>query len=197
MPSFSNATFMLGPLYCAWQPHAHGRPAERAVRSWLAQPLDCEADAIPLQRSARGRPQLAAPFEHFDVSWSHSGEQLLIILGRQVQVGVDLERMRPRPRVLELAQRYFTAAETRWLSAHADGGREEAFIRLWCAKEAVLKAHGYGLAFGLDRLAFAETREGLVLVECDAGLGAAKDWSLIEFVPAKAYRAALAWRPAR
>ena len=74
---------------------------------------------------------------------------------------------------------------------------EVAFIRLWCAKEAVLKAHGYGLAFGLDRLAFAETRDGLSMTQCDADLGAVDDWSLIEFVPAVGYRAALAWRSRR
>ncbi len=151
-------------------------------------------DAIPLHRSARGRPRLSTPFEHVDVSWSHSGDGLLIACGQDIELGVDVERLRLRPRALELAQRFFTGEETAWLEKRAGYEREEAFIRLWCAKEAVLKAHGYGLAFGLDRLAFAETREGLSMIECDAELGAAKDWSLIEFVPAVGYRAALAWR---
>jgi len=195
--SLPNATFMLGPLHCRWQAHLHGQAAEPSVRSWLATELDCAIDVVPLLRSARGRPCLATPFEHLDVSWSHSGDGLLMAYGRNIELGVDIERLRPRPRALELAQRYFTGEETAWLQTHDGHEREEAFIRLWCAKEAVLKAHGYGLAFGLDRIAFAQTREGLSLMACDARLGAVTDWSLIEFVPALAYRAALAWRPRR
>lgn len=191
----STATFVLGPLRCRWLPYAHGQATEATVRAWLAEQLDCDPELLPLQRSARGRPHMAPPLSHIDVSWSHSGERLLMAWGQHVDVGVDVERIRLRPRALELSQRFFTAAETQWLAERAAGEREEAFIRLWCAKEAVLKAHGYGLAFGLDRLAFADTREGLSLVECDAELGTVEDWSLIEFVPAVGYRAALAWRP--
>ncbi len=192
--SLSNATFPLGPLHCRWLVHARGQAAEPIVRAWLAGQLECAADALPLQRSTRGRPQLVAPFADIDVSWSHSGDGLLMAWGRGLRLGVDVEHLRPRPRALDLAQRYFTAAETQWIAGHSDHAGEEAFVRLWCAKEAVLKAHGHGLSFGLDRLAFAETRNGLVLQECDAELGAARAWSLIEFVPAKGYRAALAWR---
>ncbi len=192
--SLSNATIPLGPLHCRWVPHVRGQAAEPIVRAWLAGQLHCREHALPLQRSARGRPQLRAPFDEIDTSWSHSGEGLLMAWGRGLRLGVDVERLRPRPRALELSARYFTAVETQWLAAQTGYAREEAFIRLWCAKEAVLKAHGYGLAFGLDRIAFAETPDGLVLRECDAALGGAGGWSLIEFVPAMGYRAALAWR---
>jgi 4'-phosphopantetheinyl transferase len=68
---------------------------------------------------------------------------------------------------------------------------------LWCAKEAVLKAHGRGLAFGLHRLAFAERDGALALVRADSALGDAADWQLREFVPHPGYRAALAWTPTR
>jgi 4'-phosphopantetheinyl transferase len=81
----------------------------------------------------------------------------------------------------------------------AGDARDRAFLRLWCAKEAVLKAHGHGLSFGLEKLRFAESDGALALVECARGLGRAGDWSLREFVPAPEYVAALAWRdpPAR
>ena len=194
--SLSDATFPLGPLQCRWLPHPHGQHAEPVVRAWLAAQLQFPEPALPLQRTARGRPTLAAPFADIDVSWSHSGDGLLMAWGRGLRLGADVERLRPRPRALDLSRRYFTAPETRWLAAHSDDMREEAFVRLWCAKEAVLKAHGHGLAFGLDRLAFAPARDGLKLIECDAALGEANAWSLIEYIPAEGYRAALAWRRA-
>src|SRR3546814_11324671 len=62
--------------------------------------------------------------------------------------GADLELLRPRPRALALAERFFVRSETGALLALPAEAREAAFVRLWCAKEAVLKAHGRGLAFG-------------------------------------------------
>ena len=114
-------------------------------------------------------------------------------------LGVDLERWRPRPRALELAARYFAPGETRRLRALPADAREAAFLRLWCAKEALLKAHGRGLAFGLHRLEFSGMDDAadapLRLVACDPALGEPGRWQLHEWEPQPGYRAALAWRP--
>jgi len=115
---------------------------------------------------------------------------------RDATVGVDLEYERPRKNALALARRYFHPAEVLWLAAQVDDrARQTAFIRLWCAKEAVLKAHGRGLAFGLDRLQFEERGGVLHLHVCDAALGIASHWRLRELQPHDGYRAALAWYP--
>lgn len=177
-----------------WRDHARGTPAEPLVRHWLAGELGVAPAAIALRRDAHGRPRLDGALRAFDVSWSHSGEGLLVALGRDMDVGIDLERLRPRPRALAVAERYFTTLELDWLQLQDADDRDEAFLRLWCAKEAVLKAHGRGLAFGLDKLAFAQGDGALVLVACDRALGAPADWQLREFIPQSGYRAALAWR---
>lgn len=184
----------LGPIRWIWRPHAHGIPAETEVRRWLAGLLGIAPETLALHRDAHGRPRLETP--DVDLSWSHSGDGLLIALGTGVEVGIDLERLRPRPRALDLAQRYFTAAENTWLLTHADSVRELAFVRLWCAKESVLKAHGRGIAFGLDKLEFEERDGTLHLHSCDPALGLPAQWQLHEFAPQPGYRAALAWRTA-
>jgi len=185
------------PVRWAWRPHAPREPAEPLARSWLAGELDADIDALPLSRDTRGRPRLGAPFADWDCNWSHSGDGLLVALGRSVQIGIDLERVRPRGRALDLAQRFFTAPELAWLHAAPSAAvRDHGFLRLWCAKEAVLKAHGHGISFGLHRLRFAESPDGLRLVECDPELGQAGDWTLRELRPAPEYLGALAWRPA-
>ena len=79
---------------------------------------------------------------------------------------------------LRIARRYFADDEVAALAALADVARDDAFLRLWCAKEAVLKAHGHGLAFGLHRLAFDATATAPRLLRCDPALGAASDWRL-------------------
>ncbi len=169
---------------------------EQQARAWLAARLQCSPEAVPLRRSPHGRPQLTAPHATDDISWSHSGQGLLLAHARDAVVGIDLEHERPRRQVVALAQRYFHPAEAAWIAGKPEErASQSAFIRLWCAKEAVLKAHGRGLAFGLDRLRFCEVDGSLQLVACDAALGNATHWRLRELTPHAGYRAALAWYP--
>lgn len=179
-----------------WLPRDLARTPEQQARAWLAPRLDCTPDAVPLQRTPHGRPRLLVPHAQDDISWSHSGQGLLVAHVHDATVGIDLEYERPRKRVLALAQRYFHPDEAAWIEASTDeAARQTAFIRLWCAKEAVLKAHGRGLAFGLDRLQFIERDTMLHLHACDAGLGLASHWQLRELTPQAGYRGALAWYP--
>jgi 4'-phosphopantetheinyl transferase len=179
-----------GALRWVWLPHPHGQAAQPTARDWLAAQLG--DPALSVSRDARQRPHLDPPHAEFDCNWSHSGERLLIALAHRARVGVDLERVHRRPRAVEIARRYFTPAETLWLAGHED--RDRAFLRLWCAKEAVLKAHGHGLSFGLDRLRFEPDADGLRLAECDPELGEPAQWRLQEIVPGPGYLGALAWR---
>jgi 4'-phosphopantetheinyl transferase len=176
-------------------PHPHRERGEPYVRPLLCEALGCSDADLPLTRGREGRPLLGMPYQDFDAGWSHSGDALLLALGQSIQLGIDIERVRPRPRARELSRRFFHAEEVRWLEAQADQALEFSFVRLWCAKEAVLKAHGKGLSFGLDKLVFAEDAGALRLVACDPALGAPKDWRLHEWAPQPGYRAALAWRP--
>ena len=183
-------------LRWTWRDHGPGAPAETQARAWLGPLRGLEPDALPLRRDPHGRPRLEPPATGCDAGWSHSGEGLVIAFGRGLVLGIDLERMRPRPRALALARRFFAPSEADWLEGIAEPAREQSFLRLWCAKEALLKAHGRGLSFGLAKLAFAERGGALVLVECDPALGVPGDWKLHEWSPRPGYRAALAWRDA-
>ncbi|HST44652.1 MAG TPA: 4'-phosphopantetheinyl transferase superfamily protein [Luteimonas sp.] len=194
-----------GPVRCAWRAHRAGTPAEPLVRAWLATLQDAPAGDVPIHRDARGRPMLALPVAgaagdrrgvRHDLNWSHSGDGLIVALAHEARVGVDLELLRPRPRAASLARRFFTAHEADSLAAWPVATREAAFVRLWCAKEALLKASGHGLSFGLHRLGFTAAADGgWTLVECDPALGAVPDWHLHAFAPAPGYLATVAWRP--
>ncbi|WP_399681236.1 4'-phosphopantetheinyl transferase family protein [Xenophilus sp.] len=176
-----------------WLPWSPGQAAEPVVRAWLGQRLGVAADKLRIERDLHGRPRLAS-HPGADAGWSHSGDGLVAAMARGARVGIDLERERPRPRALALARRYFTPEEAAWLQAQPDeAGVSRAFLRLWCAREAVLKAHGRGLAFGLQRLRFAERDGALVLAAADPALGDPGAWQLREFVPRPGYLAALAW----
>lgn len=190
----------IGPVRCAWFPYRRGEPAEPQARRWLAQALAVPEAALGLRRDAHGRPHLDPGQGGYDANWSHSGERLLVALAHGARIGADIEWLRPRPNAMTLARRFFTAGEADALAALPHDQAERWFVRLWCAKEAVLKAHGRGIAFGLERLEFSRDGEGWRLSACDPALGAPGDWRLHAFSPAPEYLATLAWRtpaPAR
>jgi 4'-phosphopantetheinyl transferase len=93
----------------------------------------------PLEFALRekGKPYLAsAPEIRFNLA--HSRGLALVAVARDVEVGVDIERIRPLPEYAAIAQRYFPPGFD-----EPTGVRD--FFRHWTRFEALLKAHGSGL----------------------------------------------------
>ena len=78
-------------------------------------------------------------------------------------VGVDLERLRPRPSVQQAA-RVFTSAEGARMDALPEAERLEAFYFLWTLKEAACKAAELSLWEGLRGACFDPAKGGAQLV---------------------------------
>ena len=173
-----------------WRSRRGGR--ERGVllpAQWGGPPAP-----LPLHRDSRGRPELHGPLAHLGTGWSHSHGLLLVALGEGVRLGVDLEPLRPRPRMREIIERFFHPAEVAWLLGLEEDARAPWFFRVWCVKEAILKAQGQGISFGLHRLQLAPDANGaLHLAWCDPELGDPARWHLHEWQAAADFRAALAF----
>ena len=173
----------------------------------LAAYLGIPASDVVLDHNAKGKPQLQATPSFsgqmqrrgadaaLSFNWSHSGDYALVALSRGDAVGVDIERLGKNLRAFEIAQRFFEPGEAAALAALEPDARDLAFIGLWCAKEAVLKAAGEGLSFGLARLAFAHLGGAdWKLTRTDPALGEVRAWRVESFDPAPNYRGVLAWR---
>lgn len=188
-----------GPAQIWLRPHARRQRGEPEAREVLGAALQQAPAQLPILRDPNGRPRLAPPLAHYDINWSHSGDGLLVALAQGHRVGVDLEwvRPRPRPRAMEVARRFFHPHEVVWLESLDAEQRETGFLRLWCAKEAVLKAMGYGLSFGLHRLLLVPRDQQMALIQCDAPLGNPQDWQVREWQPEPGYHAAVAWHAGR
>lgn len=157
----------------------------------LAEYLGIDTSMIALREDEFGRPRLDG---NLQFNWSHSGQYALVALARGVTPGVDIEWRRPNVGVVEIARRFFAPDEADALAACPESARDEAFFRLWCAKEAVLKALGRGLAFGLERVAFARESGDWRPFCFDAQAGDSREWQIHGVAPAPGYAGALAWR---
>jgi 4'-phosphopantetheinyl transferase len=85
----------------------------------------------------KGKPYLpGAPEVRFNLAHSHDVALVGVALG--VDVGVDIERLRPLPEYGAIAERFFPPSER-------EGLEERDFFRRWTRIEAKLKARGVGL----------------------------------------------------
>lgn len=96
------------------------------------------------------------------VNLSHSGKLAAAAVSSR-PVGVDLERLRPRPSVQQ-ATRVFTTAEGARVDALPEAERLEAFYILWTLKEAACKAAGLSLWEGLRGARFDTDEDRAQLV---------------------------------
>lgn len=120
------------------------------VRRVLAAYLGRAPEALAFARGPHGKPSLAGgpPF-----SYSSAQGCGLLAVGRDREVGVDVERLREVPDAAGVAASAFTAEEVEaWRAAGGDA--RAAFLRVWTRKEAALKALGVGLG-GDEALAAA------------------------------------------
>jgi len=162
-------------------------------RDLAAAYLGVNAERVAFRDAPGGRPAIAEPDTDLSINWSHSGGYAVVAVARCLpRLGVDFELARPRPRAWALARRFFHADECANLSTRTGHAQETAFLRLWTAKEAVLKALGEGLRFGLDRVVFHLDGDEILPVRFAGTAGAAGDWCLHRLDDATGYTC-VAW----
>lgn len=152
---------------------------------------------VEIRSGAHGKPFAHAGGD-IEFNLSHAGEDIVIAFARGQPLGVDIERLQRRAVSPDVARRFFCASEADALSALPESQRQGAFLRLWTHKEAVLKAIGGGLSFGLSRLEFALDANGNVhsLRDIAGDVGAAQDWHLHAFALDERLVGCLAWHGA-
>jgi 4'-phosphopantetheinyl transferase len=178
---------------CGGTTRADRSAAERRLRETLAGYLSAEAASVRIERNAHGKPFLTDAALQFNLS--HSGGALLIAISATQALGVDLEGGGRERNYLDIAERFFSPDEAAMLGRLDPARRRDRFVQLWSAKEAVLKALGRGIAFGLDRLSFEFDAEGQLerLARIDAAAGDLAQWNVVRLVPADGLVGALAW----
>ncbi|MCM2572491.1 4'-phosphopantetheinyl transferase superfamily protein [Achromobacter xylosoxidans] len=140
----------------------------RLLRQLLAERLGVAAARLRFDAGPHGKPLLAGAGWHFNVS--HAANVALVALSPRHALGVDVEQCRgdvPDPGIEALS---LTSDERARLAAAESGSRLIDFYRHWVAKEAVLKALGWGIASALQQVRVQPLRDGFVDVRVDGAI---------------------------
>ena len=125
------------------------------LRASLSAWAPVERRAWRLRPNAHGRPAVEHPSPPAHFNLSHTRGMVVLALGADPAVGVDVERLDRRVRPLEVADRFFSPAEVADLRALDPGLHRDRFLALWTLKEAYIKARGMGLALPLRAFSFS------------------------------------------
>ena len=108
-----------------------------------------------------GRPMIKGVNRNiFDFNVSHTEGCIVLVVSAGRSPGVDVERNKQTTDFLEIAQRFFTGSEYRYLKDQPVEARQRCFLDLWTLKEAFVKANGLGLSLRLNDFAFDLRRNG-------------------------------------
>jgi len=124
--------------------HVMGRRLLQTALSREGIQMDISEDEKETEQFAYGpfgKPFLKElPDMHFNIS--HTKGLVVCAVG-EAAVGIDAEKIKPYPRSV---LRKMTEAERAYIQLQCDVRQDEAFMRVWTMKEAMIKMTGKGLA---------------------------------------------------
>lgn len=117
------------------------------VRCLISRKLNIHNEEIVLKENNYGKPIcLNDPNLHFNIS--HSSDMVVCAIASNTPVGIDIEKIQLADNAI--IKQFFTHTEANYINSRKKEQQNEAFFRIWCAKESYLKALGKGLYQPLD-----------------------------------------------
>jgi len=165
------------------------------LRTVLGGYLDEPPTALRFAAGEHGKPALveSPTGRGLQFNVSHSEALVLVAVADRVDVGVDVQWVRPDFDWERIATRFFSSGEVAALRALPGELARDAFFACWTHKEAYVKARGEGLQRSFDRFTVLLT-PGVPAVElaADDDPDVAARWSLHTLDVGEGYAAALA-----
>ncbi len=164
------------------------------AKSMLAEHYGIDLGRCEFAVNTYGKPCLPArPDIVFNIA--HSGDLVLVGIGRGLQLGVDVELHKPDAGLEAIAGLVFCVCEREAIFCAQKEHRPRLFFDQWALKEALVKALGTG--FALEPRRFAINRQASRFVADFVGPGEddiGKGWTIVKIDIGDGYSAAAAWR---
>lgn len=142
--------------------------ARALVRTVLSRYAPVPPGDWRFETEKHGKPRIAHPkvLPALNFNLAHTaGVVVCAVSVAHAVLGVDVEQACRDLAVLDLADRYFSAAETGALRALPASGQRRRFLSIWTLKESYVKARGLGLSLPLDKFSFFLGAENRVAFE--------------------------------
>ncbi|UOA10701.1 4'-phosphopantetheinyl transferase superfamily protein [Methylobacter sp. S3L5C] len=180
----------------------HGRryvASHGKLRLILAEYLDMPPEKIGYAEQAFGKPVIIVNGleQGIEFNFSHSGDNMLVAVGLDTNIGVDIEVWNDRVDTISVTNLCFAEAERHFFWGVPKSGKDEFFYRLWTRKESFVKAVGVGLGLDVSKV-ISSVIGAARFLSVPEEYGSAGDWALVDLdfgrgigaaltVPAKCY----------
>ncbi len=148
------------------------RDRQAAARGWLrlvlARYAGRPAAQLAFGRAACGKPYLegdALGWLRFNVS--HGEDRMLVVIADGLEVGIDLEWIRPGFPITEVAEFALSVSDRQQIAMQPEARRCAEFYACWTRLEARAKAGGEGLVDGIAE----RSGRTFSVIDLDAGAG--------------------------
>lgn len=119
------------------------------LRFLCSRYLDVDPRSLAFTYGPNGKPELD-PACSLRFNLSHSGDITVFAFARDLDIGVDVEKIRTLDDIEAIVERFFCPEEAQEVLACSDADRPLVFHTCWTRKEAFIKATGDGLSTALD-----------------------------------------------
>ena len=168
--------------------------ARGAIRHVLATYLKVSPRELRFQYGGHGKPDVMDAINQPGLKFnlSHSGDFALAAVTRKVNVGVDVELIRPEVSGVEIAKEFFSPRDVQKLTQLTPRQQVEVFFECWTLKEAYLKACGAGLSVRLDSFDVVRESQNLpALLAVAQQSGEVEHWKMYSLPAPPGYKAAM------
>ncbi len=165
------------------------------LRTVLAHYLACEAVDIIFSYNDYGKPSvrmMGEKAEGVTFSVSNSSSLGAVAISRNLEMGFDLERIRPNKDHGLIVENSFSAEERSWFEMLPEQERTGAFFDLWTCKEAYLKGKGSGLSVPLSSFYISIQEDSAKLIRSELDETDPLRWVFYRYEPAPGFTACLA-----
>lgn len=163
------------------------------LRRLLSKYCNCDQKKILYNYNAFNKPSLNNDY-NINFNLSHSFHRGIIAITKNHPIGIDIEYMKNKPILDDLAKRFFSAHEYNEYKILPQQQKTLGFYNCWTSKEAFVKAVGMGLTFPLKNFTVNLNPElkAKILSSKNQTINI-NEWKLHRFIVENQYCIAIAW----